>query len=251
MAVISNQNNYLGVYESATSEFEINQVSTCINDDVELFCNNPVIVCKNGTNQWTDSCLQEKPDWGCQSQGEGYELPINAASWNDGQQDCTYYCYEQYMNEMTNYTCSRNWYHAIDTVIEPIRLPVGLDNEPTASDTGTGSSESESESCKGRAKPARCVPELVRIGATVRERTRMHMLNDAFDELRKVVPKTSLGEHQKLSKIATLRLAIQYIAALVTTLQTSGVEIQTIRGSCVGDRRGKRRSKLVKKVFMK
>lgn len=251
MAVLGNQHNYFGVYDNATSEYGINQASTCINGDVELFCSNSVIVCRNDTHQWADdSCLQEKTDWVCQSQGEGYELPTNAASWNDGQQDCSYYCYEKYMNEMTNYTC-RNWYQSIDTVIEPIRLQVGLDNAPTSSDTGTGSSESESESCKNRATPLRRVPELMRIGATVRERTRMHMLNDAFDELRKAVPKTSLGEDQKLSKIATLRMAIQYIAALVTTLQTSGVEIQTIQGSCVGDRRGKRRSKLVKKLLTK
>ncbi len=33
----------------------------------------------------------------------------------------------------------------------------------------------------------------------------MHILNDAFDELRKIVPKSNLNEHQRLSKIATLR----------------------------------------------
>ena len=87
----------------------------------------------------------------------------------------------------------------------------------------------------------RKVPEIVRIGATVRERTRMHMLNDAFDELRKVVPQQNLGDHQKLSKIATLRLAIQYISSLMGTLQKEGVEIRKVRGHCVGDRRGKRR----------
>ncbi|ESO84788.1 hypothetical protein LOTGIDRAFT_60576, partial [Lottia gigantea] len=53
-----------------------------------------------------------------------------------------------------------------------------------------------------------------RDGATERERSRMHLLNDAFDQLRKVVPKSNLSEHQKLSKIATLRLAIHYISAL-------------------------------------
>lgn len=61
-----------------------------------------------------------------------------------------------------------------------------------------------------------------RNGATLRERNRMHILNDAFDELRKIVPKTNLSEHQRLSKIATLRLAIQYIAGLTKLLQNSG-----------------------------
>lgn len=61
-----------------------------------------------------------------------------------------------------------------------------------------------------------------RNGATLRERNRMHILNDAFDELRKIVPKMNLSEHQRLSKIATLRLAIQYIDGLTKLLQASG-----------------------------
>jgi hypothetical protein len=64
--------------------------------------------------------------------------------------------------------------------------------------------------------------EQFRNGATVRERNRMHILNDAFDDLRRIVPKTNLSEHQRLSKIATLRLAIHYIGALTKILQNSG-----------------------------
>ena len=64
--------------------------------------------------------------------------------------------------------------------------------------------------------------EVFRNGATIRERNRMHILNDAFDDLRKIVPKTNLNEHQRLSKIATLRLAIHYISALTKILQSSG-----------------------------
>lgn len=63
---------------------------------------------------------------------------------------------------------------------------------------------------------------LFRNGATLRERNRMHILNEAFDNLRKIVPKTNLSEHQRLSKIATLRLAIHYISALTRILQSSG-----------------------------
>ena len=62
----------------------------------------------------------------------------------------------------------------------------------------------------------KCAP---RGGATLRERQRMHMLNSAYDALRQVVPKSNLSDHQKLSKIATLRLAIHYIQALTATLQ--------------------------------
>lgn len=50
----------------------------------------------------------------------------------------------------------------------------------------------------------------------------MHILNDAFDELRTIVPKSNLSEHQRLSKIATLRLAIHYIGALTNILQNNG-----------------------------
>ena len=83
--------------------------------------------------------------------------------------------------------------------------------------------------------------EVAREGATIRERNRMHMLNDAFDDLRKVVPKSNLSEHQKLSKIATLRLAIHYISALASILKSTGAEIKLIECS-VPDRRGKRRA---------
>lgn len=50
----------------------------------------------------------------------------------------------------------------------------------------------------------------------------MHALNEAFDELRRVVPKANLHDHQRLSKIATLRLAIHYISCLTQILDASG-----------------------------
>ena len=85
--------------------------------------------------------------------------------------------------------------------------------------------------------------ESMRTGATVRERNRMHMLNDAFDALRKVVPKSNLSEHQKLSKIATLRLAIHYISALSSTLKSTGAEIRLVPALVIQDRRGRRRKR--------
>ena len=57
---------------------------------------------------------------------------------------------------------------------------------------------------------------------TIRERNRMHALNEAFDELRRVVPKANLHDHQRLSKIATLRLAIHYISCLTQILDAHG-----------------------------
>ena len=53
---------------------------------------------------------------------------------------------------------------------------------------------------------------VTRGSATRRERHRMRAMNAAFDALRRVVPRTNLSDHQTLSKIATLRLAINYIA---------------------------------------
>lgn len=61
---------------------------------------------------------------------------------------------------------------------------------------------------------------------TIRERNRMHALNEAFDELRRVVPKANLHDHQRLSKIATLRLAIHYISCLTQILDAHGTNKQ-------------------------
>ena len=60
--------------------------------------------------------------------------------------------------------------------------------------------------------------------ATVRERNRMHKLNRAFEELRKVIPKTTYNREEKLSKIATLRLAIHYISVLSNILKQDAGE---------------------------
>ena len=92
-----------------------------------------------------------------------------------------------------------------------------------------------------RQRPKQGMPDYQREGATMRERSRMHLLNDAFDDLRNVVPKSNLSEHQKLSKIATLRLAIHYISALASILKSTGVEIKSIKDISGGDRRGRRR----------
>lgn len=94
---------------------------------------------------------------------------------------------------------------------------------------------------KNCSKNSKRIPDVIREGATERERMRMHSLNDAFDGLRHVVPKSNLSDHHKLSKIATLRLAIHYIAALTGILKSSGVEVRVIQDHSTGDMRGKRR----------
>lgn len=65
--------------------------------------------------------------------------------------------------------------------------------------------------------------------ANARERSRMKEINDAFDELRKAIPQSedteemateqdALDGEMKLTKITTLRLAMNYITALRETL---------------------------------
>lgn len=56
-----------------------------------------------------------------------------------------------------------------------------------------------------------------RIKANARERSRMHGLNDALENLRSIMPCQS--KTQKLSKIETLRLARNYICALSEALE--------------------------------
>ncbi|KAF3689771.1 Neurogenic differentiation factor 4 [Channa argus] len=57
-----------------------------------------------------------------------------------------------------------------------------------------------------------------RIKANARERSRMHGLNDALENLRSIMPCHS--KTQKLSKIETLRLARNYICALSEALES-------------------------------
>uniref|UniRef100_A0A3B5MXF4 BHLH domain-containing protein n=1 Tax=Xiphophorus couchianus TaxID=32473 RepID=A0A3B5MXF4_9TELE len=59
--------------------------------------------------------------------------------------------------------------------------------------------------------------DLQRIKANARERSRMHGLNDALENLRSIMPCHS--KTQKLSKIETLRLARNYICALSEALE--------------------------------
>lgn len=63
-----------------------------------------------------------------------------------------------------------------------------------------------------------------RVKANARERTRMHGLNDALENLRSIMPCHS--KTQKLSKIETLRLARNYICALSEALE-GGVSMQS------------------------
>ncbi len=58
-----------------------------------------------------------------------------------------------------------------------------------------------------------------RLGINARERRRMHDLNDALDELRAVIPYAHSPSVRKLSKIATLLLAKNYILMQANALE--------------------------------
>lgn len=78
-----------------------------------------------------------------------------------------------------------------------------------AQDADGGSSAAPLLSAEARRK--RHEQKLFRLSVNARERRRMHDLNDALDELRKVIPYAHNPSVRKLSKIATLLLAKNYI----------------------------------------
>ena len=61
--------------------------------------------------------------------------------------------------------------------------------------------------------------KVVRLNINSRERRRMHDLNDALDELRAVIPYAHSPSVRKLSKIATLLLAKNYILMQANALE--------------------------------
>lgn len=97
-------------------------------------------------------------------------------------------------------------------------------SETTSSNLSTNSSVHHSvipTNRYGKTKPKRrrIASLSQRRAANVRERKRMFSLNEAFDQLREIVP--IFAYEKKLSRIETLRLAIIYIA-FMTELVLSG-----------------------------
>ncbi|XP_030869434.3 class E basic helix-loop-helix protein 22 [Gorilla gorilla gorilla] len=81
------------------------------------------------------------------------------------------------------------------------------------SGSGSGGSSSSSSSKKSKEQKA------LRLNINARERRRMHDLNDALDELRAVIPYAHSPSVRKLSKIATLLLAKNYILMQAQALE--------------------------------
>ncbi|NXR42857.1 TWST2 protein, partial [Zosterops hypoxanthus] len=84
---------------------------------------------------------------------------------------------------------------------------------------------------RSRRSPAPQPPEdahAQRVIANVRERQRTQSLNDAFAELRKIIPTLP---SDKLSKIQTLKLAARYIDFLCQVLQSDQLD-HKVAASC-------------------
>lgn len=73
----------------------------------------------------------------------------------------------------------------------------------------------------------------VRLNINARERRRMHDLNDALDELRSVIPYAHSPSVRKLSKIATLLLAKNYILMQANALEELRRLIAYLQGTAV------------------
>ncbi|XP_003745941.1 helix-loop-helix protein delilah-like [Galendromus occidentalis] len=77
--------------------------------------------------------------------------------------------------------------------------------------------QSQNETKRGKSRPAP-LSKYRRKTANARERFRMQEINDAFEKLRNVVPGMPSETDPKLTKITTLRLAMNYINALSRVL---------------------------------
>lgn len=84
--------------------------------------------------------------------------------------------------------------------------------------SGGGGLEGRSNAAGGKLVKNR-QGKVVRLNINARERRRMHDLNDALDELRSVIPYAHSPSVRKLSKIATLLLAKNYILMQANALE--------------------------------
>ena len=83
------------------------------------------------------------------------------------------------------------------------------------------------QSCGGTVKRKRRITRTQRVAANMRERRRMVSLNDAFDCLRETIP--IFPYEKKLSRIQTLRLAMEYISFMTELLHGTGDDVTSRR----------------------
>ncbi|KAK3540918.1 hypothetical protein QTP86_005176 [Hemibagrus guttatus] len=89
----------------------------------------------------------------------------------------------------------------------------------TARDARTTSAAAGASSAKCDTGKKNREQKMLRLNINARERRRMHDLNDALDELRAVIPYAHSPSVRKLSKIATLLLAKNYILMQAQALE--------------------------------
>ncbi|KAG8195900.1 hypothetical protein JTE90_001135 [Oedothorax gibbosus] len=101
--------------------------------------------------------------------------------------------------------------------------PLGLDSKPSHdvfnNNNNTPPSHHQGGPQGGGNKKQCRHAKSVRLSINARERRRMHDLNDALDELRSVIPYAHSPSVRKLSKIATLLLAKNYILMQANALE--------------------------------
>ncbi|CAB05189.3 Helix-loop-helix protein 17 [Caenorhabditis elegans] len=69
----------------------------------------------------------------------------------------------------------------------------------------------------------------VRLSINLRERCRMHDLNEALDDLRAVIPYAHGGSVRKLSKIATLLLAKNHIIMQAKAIEELSILVSQLK----------------------
>lgn len=89
--------------------------------------------------------------------------------------------------------------------------PHSDENKPSSLIHGTDSTIPTVSGISNTGKQKARQGKSVRLNINARERRRMHDLNDALDDLRSVIPYAHSPSVRKLSKIATLLLAKNYI----------------------------------------
>ena len=186
----------------------------CMTNVKNMFYNHDNVINNNNTNNAPNSSttLQYPYSYNYVSNDSNFSKELNNKKKNCNLSDSQYFqqdrsIFSSHSNNAQKY-CQLTANIGIDSELESdCKFDLSKNNKAYRNDEDPNSIESDCSS---------------RNGATVRERNRMHILNDAFDDLRKIVPKSNLSEHQRLSKIATLRLAIHYIGALTKILQNSG-----------------------------
>ncbi|GFT40892.1 protein atonal homolog 8 [Nephila pilipes] len=110
-------------------------------------------------------------------------------------------------------SCSLVTSHCLtgQTYVPPIVQSDPFDSAVSGSEEGSDKSNRTNRSV-GRPRNYKSMSRERRIEANARERTRVHTISAAFEDLRRAVP--AYAHNQKLSKLAILRIASAYIVAL-------------------------------------